>query len=189
MIKEDLEKLIAEGKKFPVILADPPWQFATYSSRGKAKAPEKHYHTMSLENIKKLPVAEVAEKDCVLYLWVYNPMIPQGLEVMKAWGFEFVTLGFTWRKVEKSGKDKFGLGYYTRQSTEICLIGKRGKPGRPKSKSVRQIINDVARAHSQKPDCIYDRIEAMYDGPYLELFARNEPRTGWTKLGDEVGKL
>jgi N6-adenosine-specific RNA methylase IME4 len=136
-----LDELIKEGKKFPVLYIDPPWQFTCYSDKGKAKAPDKHYSTMSLEDIKKLPVSSVLEDDAVCFLWVYNPMIPHAFEVLKAWGLEFKTLGFCWRKITKHGKDHFGLGYYTRQSVELCLISTKGKPGRPKAMNVRQIIH------------------------------------------------
>lgn len=187
MIYTDFKDIPRDNYK--VIYADPPWAFTTYSNKGKEKAPEAHYGTMSLEDIKNLPVGDIACSDAVLYLWVYNPMIPQGLDVMASWGFEFKTLGFNWRKLTKHGKDAFGLGYYTRGSSELCLIGTKGTPGRPKKPwNVRQIVNEPTREHSRKPDCIYERIEAMYDGPYIELFGRTE-QPGWDVFGNEVGKF
>ena len=174
--------------KYKVVLSDCPWAFTTYSSKGKEKAPEKHYSTMSLEDIKALPVSSVMLKDAVHYEWVYNPMLPQGLEVMDAWGFEYKTLAFNWRKLTVTGKEAFGLGYFTRAASELCFLGTKGKPGRPKKPwNVRQLVNAEVKEHSQKPECVYERIEAMYDGPYLELFARNE-RPGWDSFGNEVTK-
>lgn len=174
---------------YRVVLSDPPWAFTTYSAKGKAKAPDAHYGCMSLEDICNLPVNEVTLKDAIHYEWVYNPMLPQGFEVMSRWGFEYKTLAFNWRKLTVNGKDTFGQGYYTRGSTELCLLGTKGSPGRPKKPwNVRQIVNAERREHSRKPDCIYERIEAMYDGPYLELFARTE-RPGWDSFGNEVGKF
>lgn len=186
-----LEDLIKEGKKFPVLYVDPPWSFVTFSknNKGMLKSPDRHYSTMSLEDLKKIPVSEVLTKDAVVFMWVYNPMIPHALELLKAWGLEFKTLGFTWRKITKHGKDHFGLGYYTRQSVELCIIATRGNPGRPKSRSVRQIVHSQVREHSRKPDEMYNFIEELYDGPYLELFARAGYRKDWTKLGDQVGKF
>jgi len=186
-----LEKLIKEGKKFPVLYCDAPWSFVTFSknNKGMLKSPDRHYKTMDLEAIKKIPVKDVLTDTAVCFFWVYNPMIPQALEVLNAWGLEFKTLGFCWRKTTKHGKDHFGLGYYTRQSVELCIIATKGKPKRPNARNVRQILHSQVREHSRKPDEMYDLIERMYDGPYLELFARNSYRKDWTKLGLEVGKL
>lgn len=186
-----LEDLIKEGKKFPVIYADCPWSFVTFSkdNKGMLKSPDRHYKTMNLDDIKALPVNDILAKDAVCFFWIYNPMIPQALEVLEAWGLEFKTLGFVWRKTTKHGKDHFGLGYYTRQSTELCIIATKGKPGRPKARNVRQILHSQVREHSRKPDEMYDLIERLYDGPYLELFARNSYRKDWTKVGDEAGSF
>jgi N6-adenosine-specific RNA methylase IME4 len=175
--------------KYRVVLSDCPWAFTTYSNKGKEKAPDAHYGTMTLEDICNLPVNDVTLKDSVHYEWIYNPMLPQGLQVMNRWGFEYKTLAFNWRKLTKTGKDAFGLGYYTRGGSELCFLGTKGKPGRPKRPwNVRQVISEPLREHSRKPDCIYEHIEAMYDGPYLELFARTE-RPGWDSFGNEVGKF
>lgn len=186
-----LDDLIKEGKKFPVIYCDCPWSFVTFSNnnKGMLKSPDRHYKTMGLEDIKALPVSEVLADNAICFFWVYNPMLPHAFEVLKAWGLEFKTVGFVWRKTTKHGKDAFGLGYYTRQSVEMCFIATKGKISRPKDRGVRQILHSQLREHSRKPDEMYDLIERLYDGPYLELFARSGYRKDWTKVGDEVGKL
>lgn len=190
-IVEQLDKLIKEGKKYKVIYSDCPWSFVPFSkdNKGMKKSPDRHYKTMNIEDIKALPVKDILDKDAVCFFWVYNPMIPEALDVLNAWGLKFKTLGIVWRKTTKTGKDHFGLGYYTRQNVELCFIATKGKPGGPKSKSVRQILHSQVREHSRKPDEMYDIIESLYDGPYLELFARNTYRKDWTKVGNEVGKL
>lgn len=184
-----LDKLIEENKKFKVILADPPWTFVTRSDKGKGKSPEKHYSCMSIDDIYKLEIDKVADKDCVLFLWIVDPLLPEALETIKAWGFKYKTVGFTWRKLTKTNKEHFGMGYYTRANPEMCLIATRGKVGRPKSKGVRQLFSSLVREHSRKPDEVYGYIEAMFDGPYLEVFSRNSGRKDWTFIGNEVGKF
>lgn len=176
-------------QKYPVIYADPPWTFKTYSAKGEGKSPSQHYKTLSIEEICAFPVKEIAADDAVLFMWVYQPLLPEAFKVMEAWGFRYVSIGFVWRKLTKHGKEHMSTGYYTRAGMEMVLIGRRGKPPRPKNRGVRQVFSDKVREHSRKPDCVYEKIEAMYDGPYLELFARAGYRTGWTKLGDEVGKF
>lgn len=184
-----LDDLIKEGKTFPVILADPAWSFKTYSKKGEGKSPSQHYKTMSIEDICALPVEKVAAKDSVLFLWVYQPLLPEAFKVMEAWGFRYVSIGFVWRKLTKHGKEHMSTGYYTRAGMEMVLIGRRGNPPRPKDRGVRQVFSTPVREHSRKPDEVYEFIERMYDGPYLELFARAGYRKDWTKAGDEVGKF
>jgi N6-adenosine-specific RNA methylase IME4 len=185
-----LQKLIDGGLTYPVIYTDNPWTFNTYSAKGGAKSPSKHYHTMTIEDIKKLPVAEVAAKDCILLTWVYQPLLPEALEVMGAWGFDYKSIAFVWNKLSRvNGKPHMSTGYYTRAGMEMCILGRRGNPPRVKDRGVRQVFSSKVREHSQKPDEVYDFIERLYDGPYLEMFARNNYRKDWTKVGDEVGKL
>lgn len=188
-IKDELQELIDKKLKFNVIYSDVPAAFKTYSKKGLKKAPEAHYSTMSTEELKALPVSQVAADDSILYYWVYQPVLPDALQVMEAWGFKYVTIGHVWNKLTTTGKPAFGTGYYTRTGMEMCLIGRRGNPPRPKVRNVRQCFSAPIREHSRKPDEMYDFIESMYDGPYLELFARNEPRPSWVKLGNETGKL
>jgi len=179
--------------KYKVILADPPWRFQTYSEKGRGRCPDGsvgafHYSTMSLEEIKALPVAEWAAPNCTLFLWGTNPLLPQALEVMAAWGFTYKTKAFCWVKKTKWGKEHIGTGYYTRANPEDCWLGTRGKPKRV-SASVRQLIHARVREHSRKPDEIYGRIEElMGDVPRLEMFARQK-WPGWDAWGLETEKF
>lgn len=177
-----------EGKRYACIYADPPWTFKRYSNIDPSRAPEAHYDTMSLEEIKRLPVAAHAERDCLLLLWACDPLLPQALEVIEAWGFKFKTVGFYWTKLNKSGNGLFtGLGYWARANPEQCLLATRGHPKR-QSKSVKKLIQTPRREHSRKPDEVYDRIEQLVDGPYLEMFAR-QSRPGWDTFGNETTRF
>lgn len=169
-------------RTFPVILADPPWIFRTWSARGKDRSAEKHYKMMSLDEIKAFPIP--ATNDCVLFLWCVYPSLPQALEVIKAWGFTYKTRAFTYVKLNKDGTPFTGMGYWTRANTEICLLATRGHPKRI-GKDVRELIQAPRREHSRKPDEQYERIERLVEGPYLELFARRK-RKGWTCRGLEL---
>ena len=174
---------------YGAILADPPWRFANRS--GKV-APEhkrlRRYSTLSLDEIKKIPVPKISEKSSHLYLWVPNALLLEGLEVMKAWGFTYKT-NIIWHKVRKDGApDGRGVGFYFRNTTEIVLFGVRGsrrtlQPGRRQV----NIIRTQKREHSRKPDELYRVIEECSPGPYLELFARSH-RPGWAQWGDEIGE-
>jgi ParB/RepB/Spo0J family partition protein len=127
----DLEALAAEGKRFAVIYADPGWEFKVYSGKGKQRSAERYYDTSSLEAIKALPVKPLAADDCVLLLWAVMPELPGALEVIKAWGFEYKTVGFVWVKQNKDGEGWFtGKGYWTRANAELCLLATRGSPKR-----------------------------------------------------------
>jgi N6-adenosine-specific RNA methylase IME4 len=177
-----------------VIYADPPWTFSTYSHKGKGRSPEAYYDCMSLADIKALPVANWAAHDCVLLLWATDPLLPTALEVIKAWGFKYKTVGFYWAKLNKSAQQSIyhessfftGLGFWTRANPELCLLATRGHPKR-RSADVRKLIVAPRREHSRKPDEAYARIEALCAGPYLELFARGaERRPGWNRWGAEA---
>ncbi len=171
---------------FATVLADPPWRF---SNRTGKVAPEHRrldrYSTMSLDAIKALPVAEVAAKNAHLYLWVPNALLPEGLDVMQAWGFRYVS-NIIWAKRRiDGGPDGRGVGFYFRNVTEILLFGVRGsmrtlQPGR----SQVNMIETRKREHSRKPDEQYDLIGRCSPGPYLEMFARH-PQPNWTVWGDE----
>ncbi len=174
-----------EGMNYQVILADPAWQYHVYDKSDAAHgAATSHYETMSTREIAALPVGDMAAKDCALFLWVTDPLLPEGLEVMRAWGFRFVTVGFYWVKLNKDGTPWFGLGHYTRGNPEMCLLGLRGRPARL-SKSVPKLIMSGRREHSRKPDEQYERIEALYGGPRLELFARYA-WPSWDVWGNEI---
>ncbi len=176
-----------KGKKYSTILADPPWRF---NNRTGKMAPEhkrlNRYPTMKLEDICSLPVSEIAEETAHLYMWVPNALLPDGLEVMKKWGFNYKT-NLIWYKIRKDGgPDRRGVGFYFRNVTEIILFGVRGKnvrtlqPGR----SQENIISTQKREHSRKPDEQYKLIEACSWAPRLELFARG-PRDGWDVWGNQ----
>jgi N6-adenosine-specific RNA methylase IME4 len=174
-------------QKYGTILADPPWQF---SNRTGKMAPEHHrlqrYSTMDLKGICQLPVAEVAAEASHLYLWVPNALLPEGLEVLRAWGFTYKT-NIVWHKVRQDGgPDGRGVGFYFRNTTEIILFGIRGQirtldPGRTQV----NIIRSQKREHSRKPDELYEIIEACSPGPFLELFARGR-RPNWSQWGDQA---
>ncbi len=171
---------------FDVVLADPPWSFATYSAAGKGKSAEAHYATMTLDAIKVLPVGQLARGDAWLWLWATHPMIDVAIDVMRAWGFRFVTSG-VWSKRSENGL-AFGTGYVLRCASEPFLIGAMGKP-RVASRSVRTIIEAPRREHSRKPDESYREAERLFGpGRRADLFAR-ESRPGWEPWGHEVGKF
>ncbi len=186
-VAEDL-RACAGGHSFGTILADPPWQF---QNRTGKVAPEhrrlSRYGTMTLDDIKSLPVSEVAAPVSHLYLWVPNALLPEGLAVMAAWGFAYKS-NIVWHKIRKDrGSDGRGVGFYFRNVTELILFGVRGKNARTLAPG-RSQVNLVAsrkREHSRKPDEIYPIIEACSPGPRLELFARGI-RTDWTVWGNEA---
>ena len=173
-------------KKYGVILADPPWAFRAWSEKGKGRSAEQHYPTMDLESIKALPVANLAAEDCVLFLWATFPMLREAFAVIDAWGFSYKTVAFTWVKENRKSPGLFwGLGYWTRANTEVCLLATRGSPKR-QSAAVHQVILSPIERHSKKPDAVRERIVAlMGDVPRVELFARQET-PGWDVWGNEV---
>lgn len=177
-----------QGKRFKTILADPPWQF---QNRTGKMAPEhkrlNRYPTMTLDEIKALPVENVADDGSHLYLWVPNALLPEGLEVMKAWGFQYKT-NLVWEKVRKDGgPDGRGVGFYFRNVTELLLFGVRGSRVRTLAPGRTQVnlVRSQKREHSRKPDEIITLIEQCSAGPYLELFARGK-RDGWTLWGNQA---
>lgn len=204
---------------FGAILADPPWHFSTWSARGRDRCPDapvtnkhgynirgrnnsplRHYATMTLQEVKSLPVSRLAARDCLLFLWCVDPLMPAALQVGESWGFTFKTIGFYWaktRRVTSTRGERFddpvrrafpmGTGYWTRANPEMCLLFSRGKPKRCHA-DVAKLIVSPRREHSRKPDEAAERIERLVSGPYLELFAR-EQRPGWTAWGNEVGKF
>jgi N6-adenosine-specific RNA methylase IME4 len=183
-LKRDLQ-----GRQFATILADPPWQFT--NKTGKV-APEhrrlSRYATLSLDDIMALPVAQVTREKAHLYLWCPNALLPEGLAVMKTWGFAYKS-NIVWHKVRKDGgPDGRGVGFYFRNVTELILFGVKGKNARTLAPGRRQ-VNYLAtrkREHSRKPDEQYEIIEAGSPGPFLELFARGT-RKGWTTWGNQAG--
>ena len=171
---------------YKIIYADPPWQFKTYSDKGKKKSADNHYKCMNINEIKNIPIQDISDDDCILFIWITYPNLIDGLETIKSWGFIYKTCAFSWIKKNKNKDSLFwGLGYWTRANNEICLLATKGKPKRI-SKKVHQIIIEKIREHSQKPDCVRDRIvELCGDLPRIELFARQET-PGWDAWGNEV---
>lgn len=181
----DLEILAEQGKRFGVIYADPPWEFRVWSGAGKDRSADNHYKTGGLDAIKALPVEALAAENCALLMWAVMPELPGALEVIKAWGFQYKTVGFTWVKQNKSGEGLFwGMGYWTRANAEVCLLATKGKPERI-AKDVHQVLLSPIMDHSRKPDEFHERIERLLPGPYLEVYARR-PRKGWTVWGNEI---
>ncbi len=175
------------GRKFGTILADPPWQFANRTGK---MAPEhkrlSRYATLGLDDILRMPVEAAAESQSHLYLWVPNALLPDGLRVLAAWGFEYKT-NIVWHKIRKDGgPDGRGVGFYFRNTTELVLFGIKGRlrtsaPGR----SQVNFIGTQKREHSRKPDELYDIIQDCSPGPHLEMFARGQ-RANWVSWGNQA---
>tara|TARA_R100001594_G_scaffold138441_1_gene182091 strand:+ start:271 stop:927 length:657 start_codon:yes stop_codon:yes gene_type:complete len=175
---------------YGVILSDPPWHWESWGKRRRKPSIERgatrYYETLTTNDLFDFPVHSWGASDCVLALWVINSMLPAGFELIDSWGFTFKTVGFVWIKTNKKKGGIFvGMGYHTRQNAELCLIATKGKPKR-KSASVRQVIMSPRREHSRKPDDIYTRLESLYNGPYLDMFSR-ENREGWDAFGHQAG--
>lgn len=175
-------------RKFRTVLADPPWQF---ENRTGKMAPEhrrlSRYSTLGLDDIKALPLRDVVEETAHLYLWVPNALLPMGLEVMAAWGFNYKS-NIVWHKIRKDGgSDGRGVGFYFRNVTELVLFGTRGKNARTLAPGRRQVnlLATRKREHSRKPDEQYEIIESCSRGPYLELFARGT-RANWVSWGNQA---
>lgn len=178
------------GEKFRTILADPPWQF---QNRTGKMAPEhrrlSRYSTMTLGDIKAMPVADAATATAHLYLWVPNALLPDGLAVMSSWGFTYKS-NLVWFKTRKDGgPDGRGVGFYFRNVTEVLLFGIRGKDARTERAGRTQVnlLSVRKREHSHKPDEFYGLIEACSRGPFLELFARGA-RPGWISWGNQAAE-
>ena len=184
---EDLLRF-ADKRRFRTVLADPPWQFT--NKTGKV-APEhrrlSRYGTMKLDEISALPVSEIVAPTSHLYLWCPNAMLPDGLAVMRAWGFTYKS-NIVWHKIRKDGgSDGRGVGFYFRNVTELILFGVRGKNARTLAPGRRQVnlLATRKREHSRKPDEQYEIIEACSPGPFVELFGRGS-RKGWKTWGDQA---
>ena len=178
----------AGGKHFACVLADPPWQFINRTGK---MAPEhkrlSRYGTMTLPEIAGLPVEQIAAPTAHLYLWVPNALLPEGLEVMRAWGFNYKS-NIVWHKLRKDGgSDGRGVGFYFRNVTELVLFGVRGKNARtlPPGRTQVNYLGTRKREHSRKPDEMYDLIESCSPGPRMELFGRGV-RPNWTTWGNEA---
>jgi len=181
------------NKKYNIILSDPPWSYKVWTAKGGHKSASAHYQTMELKDICALPVNDIADKDCVLFLWATYPNLREAFKVMEEWGFTYKTVAFTWVKIYSNGKPVCGLGYWTRSNAEICLLGTKGKPKRI-NKGIYQIVISELKRHSEKPREVRDRIVKLIgDLPRIELFARppkdrlfeDESYKGWDVWGNE----
>jgi N6-adenosine-specific RNA methylase IME4 len=186
----DLQALIASGFRAGVIAIDPPWPFEGFSERANRMVTD-HYETMSLDEIKALPIRQLAAKNSAIFCWLIWPFMPIWPEVLEAWGVTFSGLAFDWVKLNPKGKGlHWGQGYATHANSEPCVLAKIGKPLRLDA-GVHSVIMDDSvimapvGAHSEKPDEAYARMQRLYGGPYLELFAR-KPRPGWMTWGNEI---
>lgn len=175
-------------RKFSTVLADPPWQF---ENRTGKMAPEhkrlSRYATLSLEEIKSIPVENGLTETAHLYMWVPNALLPEGIEVLRSWGFDYKT-NIVWYKIRlDGGPDGRGVGFYFRNVTEILLFGTKGKKARTldPGRTQTNIITSRKREHSRKPDEQYKIIESCSRGPFLEMFARGN-RPNWTCWGNQA---
>ncbi len=176
------------NKKYQIIYADPPWEYPARNNTNTryGRGAIGYYSLMKLEEIKALPIPEITDTNCMLFLWATFPRLEQALEVIKAWGFTYKTLGFSWIKTNKNnGKPFFGVGYYTKSNAEVCLIGVKGKPIKV-SNFVSSVLITPREEHSKKPDIVRDKIvELVGNVPRIELFARQKTK-GWDSWGNEV---
>jgi len=171
---------------YGLIMADPPWRFELFSEKGEEKSAQAHYRTMTLDDIARLPVAGLADDDCLLWLWATAPMLVKQIEIMESWGFTFKTSG-VWVKTTTNDKIAFGTGYILRNAHEPFLIGTRGNP--VTARNVRSVVMGKVREHSQKPEESYRAAEQLIPNTRrIEIFSRTN-RPGWDAWGDEVGKL
>lgn len=174
-------------KKYSVVYADPPWFYNKRKNPNKSfgKGAAGHYPVMKFEEIAKLPIQRITEKNCILFLWVTFPNLIDGIKLFDAWGFKYTTLGFSWVKTNpKNGKPFFGIGYYAKSNCEICLMGVKGKM-KPVSNSVSSCIISPRQEHSKKPNEVRERIVKLFGNvPRIELFAR-QWASGWDCWGNE----
>jgi N6-adenosine-specific RNA methylase IME4 len=193
--------MIPRRHYYRVVYADPAWDFETYSKKGQIKTPHRHYACMPYVEMAALPVADWAAPDSVLLMWAApDTFLAQALRLIEDWGFAYKAVGFSWTKTlgdtgtyfeELVPPDRyhFGQGYWTHGNPEICLLATRGSPySYVRARDVRKLVVSPVRDHSRKPDEVYDRIERLLPGPYLEMFARTR-RPGWAAWGNEVGKF
>ena len=173
-----------EVKKYQIIYADPPWSYNDKMS-GHYFSLDHEYQTQDINWIKSLPIQNICDKDCVLFLWVVSPLLKEGLDTLEAWGFDYVTLAFCWVKETPLGMQVKNLGRWTMGGVELVLLGRKGHPKRIKN-NVIQTVFDLRTGHSKKPHEVRARIvDLMGDIPRIELFARNKTE-GWDVWGNEV---
>ena len=169
---------------YSIIYADPPWDYDGREQHNKKEgnvSAVNHYATVTLDDLKKIDVKKVCERNCLLFMWTSSPHLAQAIELMTAWGFEYKTIAFVW------DKQKTNPGYYTVSSVEVCLVGKMGTIPSPRGpRNIRQFLSEERTKHSKKPDEIRNRIVQMFPTQKkLEMFAR-EKKDGWDVFGNEV---
>lgn len=176
--------------RYRIGLVDAPWRFSAYTAAGERRSPQRHYkQSLTVDEILALPVAPLFGPDAALFLWVYDPLLPEALQAMARWGFRYSTRVFDWVKTARNGRPHHSNGYHTLMGSEICLLGLRGRGYRRAHTDVRQVLLAPRREHSRKPDEIHARIERLVGaGPAVELFGREE-RAGWDVWGNEVGRF
>jgi N6-adenosine-specific RNA methylase IME4 len=185
------------GPKYDVIYADPPWRFTGLGSKGirssKLDANGRYcririddkYPTMSVRELKRLPVESIAADNATLFMWTTDSHLPFAIDIMRAWGFTYATVAFVWNKKERTGKQVCYYGYWTMKGTELCLLGRRGKV-KPVAHNIRQLVEAQRGIHSEKPEEVRDRIvKLMGECTRVELFARKRHK-GWMAWGNEV---
>jgi N6-adenosine-specific RNA methylase IME4 len=178
-------------KKYQIIYADPPWQYGNRqyqdNSRPFEKLEENQYQTMSINDLNKLPVEDITEKDSICFMWVTDSHLKEGIELLENWGFKYKTVAFVWLKKYKSGNLCVNFAPWTLKSTELCLLGIKGYMTKnKKSNNVRQLVEAIRGRHSEKPQEVRDRIVNMFgDIPKIELFAR-EKTEGWDVIGNDI---
>jgi len=186
-----MNKVKIGNKKYSIIYADPPWDYYSAWKRKNSDSAgiwglaQDHYNTMNIEDVKSLPIEKITRDDCFLFLWATFPQMQEALDVIKAWGFEYKTVAFTWIKKSKNGNNSMGMGWYTRSNAEVCLLAKKGKP-KVIDHSVRQVVESLREKHSKKPNEVRDRIIQLCGNiPRIELFARDKVK-GWDNWGNEL---
>ena len=175
--------IFTTDKKFNIVYADPCWQYW----EGGEKNQSLHYPTMTIQEIKDLPIEKISDDNCILFIWVTYPILIEALEVIKCWGFKYSTCGFVWVKKNKVADSYFfGNGAWTRANTELCLIATKGSITRIDA-SISQIIDEKIMGHSEKPKCIRDLILRLVGNlPRIELFSRNNNKDGWFNWGNNI---
>ena len=183
--------IFTTDKKHNIIYADPPWHYDSRTNPNTkfGGGANRHYQTMPIHEIMDLPVAQIADKNCALFLWMTFPLLKEQLSVFEKWGFQYKTLGFSWVKTNaRKGNPFFGIGYYTKSNCEVCLLGMKGKL-KPISNAVSSCVISPKREHSRKPDEVRERIVDLFgDLPRIELFARQSV-AGWDCWGNETNKF
>ena len=190
--KETFDYHPLPNKKYKVILADPNWKFSTWSDKGLDRSAEKHYETNTVDEIGHLPIEHIADKDCALFMWVTDPVLPMAINLASWWGFTYKTVAFTWVKKNKKSDSYFvGMGYTVRKNPEMCLLFTKGKSLTRQDKGVQQLVVSKIREHSRKPDEVKDRIHRLFgDVPKIELFAREQyDPEHWDYWGNQINKF